>query len=112
MNPLSPSSLVIHRLIHRSLIKYGSISIGSAFLLLSTNTNQASTNNSWLDKFTAINWIVQAKHGGFHQAMSTTGCAYATDIYKDHSLGVSIKIGGIQVPRGTQFLMTDAVDFL
>ncbi|MEH2159617.1 MAG: hypothetical protein V7K38_00870 [Nostoc sp.] len=46
MNPLSPSSPVIHRLTHRSFIKYGSINIGSSVFAACTNTNQASTNNS------------------------------------------------------------------
>ncbi|MEH2410779.1 hypothetical protein [Nostoc sp.] len=29
------------------------------------------------------NWIAQAEQDGFYQTMSTTGCAYATGIYKE-----------------------------
>jgi len=43
--------------------------------------------------------------------MSTTGCAYATGIYKDYGLDITIKMGGPQVPSGTQLLMGGAVDF-
>ncbi|MEH1839895.1 MAG: hypothetical protein V7L20_14270 [Nostoc sp.] len=53
-----------------------------------------------MDKVTfGTNWIAQAEHGGFYQAMSTTGCAYATSIYKDYGLDVNIKMGG---PAGFQ----------
>ncbi|MEH2452164.1 hypothetical protein [Nostoc sp.] len=46
-------------------------------------------------------WIVQSQHCGFYQAMSTTGCAYVTDIYKDYGLDVTIKMGNPQVLSGT-----------
>ena len=112
MNPSSPSSTTIHRLSRRNFIQCGSIWIGSSFIAGCTNSNQPSTSNSRLDKVTfSTNWIAQAEHGGFYQAMSTTGCAYATGIYKDYGLDVNIKMGGPQVPSGTQLLMGDAVDF-
>jgi NitT/TauT family transport system substrate-binding protein len=39
-----------------------------------------------LDKVTfGTNWIAQAEHGGFYQAIST-------GIYKDHGLDVTIKM--------------------
>ncbi|MCC5622902.1 hypothetical protein [Nostoc sp. CHAB 5715] len=112
MNLPSPSSTEIYRLSRRDFIQYGSIWIGSSFIADCTNSNQPSTSNSWLDKVTfGTNWIAQAEHGGFYQAMSTTGCAYAIGIYKDYGLDVTIKMGGPQVPSGTQLLMGDAVDF-
>ena len=73
--------------------EYGSIWIGSSFIAGYTNSNQPSTSNYRLDKVTfGTNWIAQAEQGGFYQAMSTTGCAYATGIYKDYDLDVTIKI--------------------
>ncbi|MEH2234853.1 ABC transporter substrate-binding protein [Nostoc sp.] len=112
MNPSSPLSTAIHRLSRRNFIQYGSIWIGSSVIAACTNSNQPSTSNSRLDKVTfGTNWIAQAEHGGFYQAMSTTGCAYATGIYKDYGLDVTIKMGGPQVPSDTQLLMRDAVDF-
>ncbi|MEH1965646.1 ABC transporter substrate-binding protein [Nostoc sp.] len=105
MNPSSPSSTAIHRLSRRNFIQYGSIWIGSSVIAACTNSNQASISNSGLDKVTfGTNWIAQAEHGGFYQAI-------ATGIYKDYGLDVTIKMGGPQVPSGTQLLMGDAVDF-
>ncbi|MEH1944581.1 MAG: hypothetical protein V7L01_30810 [Nostoc sp.] len=102
MNPSSPSSTAIHRLSHRNFIQYGSIRIGSSLIAVYTNSNQPSNSNSGLDKVTfGTNWIAQAEHGGFYQAMSTTGCAYATGIYKDYGLDVTFKMGSPQIPSGT-----------
>ncbi|MEH1819751.1 MAG: hypothetical protein V7L31_11845 [Nostoc sp.] len=47
----------------------------------------------------------------FYQAISTTGCADATGIYKEYSLDVTIKMSDPQVPSSTQLLMGSAVDF-
>ncbi|WP_181154264.1 MULTISPECIES: hypothetical protein [unclassified Nostoc] len=45
-----------------------------------------------MDKVTFdINWIAQAKHGGFYQVIGT-------GIYTDHDLDVSIKIVGSKFP--------------
>ncbi|MEH2438598.1 MAG: hypothetical protein V7K25_31115 [Nostoc sp.] len=112
MYPPSPLLTAVHRLSRRNFIQYGSIWIDSSFIAACSNTNQPSTSNSQVNKVTfGTNWIAQAEHGGFYQAMSTTGCAYATRIYKDYGLDVSIKMGSPQVPSGTQLLMGGAVDF-
>ncbi|MEH1938005.1 MAG: ABC transporter substrate-binding protein [Nostoc sp.] len=112
MNPSSPSSTAIHRLSRRNFIQYGSIWIGSSVIAACTNSNQPSNSNYRVDKITfGTNWIAQAEHGGFNQAMSTTGCAYATGIYKDYGLDVTLKMGGPQLPSGTQLLMGGVVDF-
>ncbi|MEH2116456.1 hypothetical protein [Nostoc sp.] len=84
MNPSSPSSTAIHRLSRHNFIQYGSICIGSSVIAACTNSNQPSTSSSQLNKVTfGTNWIAQAEHGGFYQAISTTGCADATGIYKE-----------------------------
>jgi NitT/TauT family transport system substrate-binding protein len=112
MNQSPSSSTAIHRLSRRQFIQYSCISIGSSLLAACANSNQQLSTSSGLEKVTfGTNWIAQAEHGGFYQAMSTTGCAYATGIYKNHGLDVTIKMGGLQVPSGTQLLMGDAVDF-
>ncbi|MEH1786023.1 hypothetical protein [Nostoc sp.] len=112
MNPSSPSPTAIHRLSRRNFLQYGSICIGSSIIAACTNSNQPSTSSSRLDKVTfGTNWIAEAEHGGFYQAMFTTGCAYATGIYKGYGLDVIIKMGAPQVPSGTQLLMGGAVDF-
>ncbi|MCC5608562.1 hypothetical protein LC612_17655 [Nostoc sp. CHAB 5834] len=99
MNLSLPSSTEVHRLSRRNFIQYSSIWISSSFIAGCTNSNQPSISNSRLDKITfGTNWIAQAEHGGFYQAM-------ATGIYKDYGLDVTIKMGG------TQLLMGDAVDF-
>jgi NitT/TauT family transport system substrate-binding protein len=58
-----------------------------------------------LDKATfSTNWILQAEHGRFYQAI-------ATGIYKDHGLDINIEMGQSQVPSGNQLLIGDIVDF-
>ncbi len=105
MNPSSSSSTAIHRLSRRNFIQYSSIWIGNSVIAACNNSNQPSTSNSQLDKVTfGTNWIAQAEHGGFYQAI-------ATAIYKNYGLDVTIKMGGPQVLSGTQLLMGDAVDF-
>jgi len=95
----------IHRFSRRRFIQYGAICIGSSMIAACANSNQASTSNSKLDKITfGTNWLAQAEHGGFYQAI-------ATGIYKNHGLDVTIKMGGPQVPSGTQLLVGGAVDF-
>ncbi|MEH2324307.1 MAG: ABC transporter substrate-binding protein [Nostoc sp.] len=105
MNPSLSSSTAINRLSRRNFIQCGSIWIGSSFIAGCTNSNQPQKSNSRLDKVTfGTNWIAEAEHGGFYQAI-------ATGIYKDYGLDVTIKMGGPQVPSGTQLLMGGAVDF-
>lgn len=102
MNRSSPSSTAIHRLSRRNFIQYSSIWISSSVIAAYSNSNQPSTSNSRLDKVIfGTQWIVQSQHGGFYQAMSTTGCANATDIYKNYGLDVTIKMGNPQVLSGT-----------
>ena len=74
MNPPSPSSTAVHRLSCRNFIQYSSIWIGSSFIAGCTNSNQLQKSNSRLDKVTfGTNWIAQAEHRGFYQAIFTTG---------------------------------------
>jgi NitT/TauT family transport system substrate-binding protein len=99
MNPSPSSSTAIHRLSRRQLFQYSSICIGSSIIGACANSNQKPTTSSGLDKVTfGTNWIAQAEHGGFYQAI-------AAGIYNEYGLDVSIKIGGSQVPNGTQLLM-------
>ncbi|MBW4641656.1 MAG: ABC transporter substrate-binding protein [Goleter apudmare HA4340-LM2] len=105
MNPSPTPTTAIHRLSRRQFIQYSSIWISSNFIGACNNENTRTTTNSRLDKVTfGTNWIAQAEHGGFYQAI-------ATGIYQDHGLEVTIKMGGPQVPSGTQLLMGGAVDF-
>ncbi len=71
----------------------------------SPTTASNPKTGSKLDKVTfGTNWVAQAEHGGFYQAI-------ATGIYKEYGLDVAIKMGGPQIPSGTQLLMGGAVDF-
>ena len=98
------------RIKRRQFIRYGSLTLGAS-ILAACNDNQSSESaadssgtSGELDRVTyGTNWFAQAEHGGFYQAV-------ATDIYKDHGLDVTIKMGGPQV-NGTQLLMGGAVDF-
>jgi NitT/TauT family transport system substrate-binding protein len=59
---------------------------------------------SAMDKVTfAVNWIPQAEHGGFYQAV-------AEGIYQSYGLDVTIKPGGPQV-NTAQLLVAGAYDF-
>lgn len=105
MNHSPSPSTAIYRLSRRRFIQYSSISIGSSLIAACANSNQQLSTNSGLDKVTfGTNWLAQAEHGGFYQAI-------ATGIYKNHGLDVTIKMGGPQVPSGAQLLMGGAVDF-
>ncbi|MBD2200091.1 MULTISPECIES: ABC transporter substrate-binding protein [Calothrix] len=105
MNQSPCSSTAISRLSRRQFLQYSCIGISSSLLAACTNSNPASNTSSGLDKVTfGTNWLAQAEHGGFYQAI-------ATGIYKNHGLDVTIKMGGPQVPSGTQLLMGGAVDF-
>ncbi|NJO42557.1 MAG: ABC transporter substrate-binding protein [Cyanobacteria bacterium CRU_2_1] len=97
----------------RRFMKYGSILLGSSLLLACSQNKQSpsdrftsdSTNTNKLDKVTlGTEWVAQAEHGGFYQAI-------ATGIYNDHGLEVTIKQGG---PRANNnlLLMLGAVDFI
>jgi NitT/TauT family transport system substrate-binding protein len=48
------------------------------------------------------NWLAQAEHGGFYQAI-------AEGIYRKHGLDVTVKMGGPQV-NGLQLLMAGQID--
>ncbi|OKH25868.1 ABC transporter substrate-binding protein [Chroogloeocystis siderophila] len=91
----------------RKFLQYGLLFIGSSVVAACTN-NQSQVDTSQsndLDRVTfGTNWVAQAEHGGFYQAI-------ATGIYKEHGLDVTIQMGGPQVPTGTQLLMGNAVDF-
>ncbi|MBU7585587.1 MAG: ABC transporter substrate-binding protein [Nostoc sp. TH1S01] len=105
MNPLPPATTVIHRFSRRQFIQYGSICMGSSLLAACTNSNQPANSSSQLDKVSfGTNWYAQAEHGGFYQAI-------ATGIYQKHGLDVTIRMGGPQVPSGTQLLLGGTVDF-
>ena len=51
----------------------------------------------------ATDWLAQAEHGGFYQAL-------AEGLYKKHGLDVTIRMGGPQV-NNPQLLAGGAVDF-
>ncbi|GAB1542435.1 ABC transporter substrate-binding protein [Scytonema sp. NUACC21] len=106
MNEALPNlSITTHRLSRRQFIQYSSIAIGSSIIAACGNNTTAPSTNSGLNKVTfGTNWLAQAEHGGFYQAI-------ATGIYKNHGLDVTIKMGGPQVPTGTQLLMGGGVDF-
>lgn len=97
-----------HGVNRRKFLQYGSLFISSSVVAACTNNQQqANTSQSTgdLDRVTfGTNWVAQAEHGGFYQAV-------ATGIYKEHGLDVTIQMGGPQVPTGTQLLMGNAVDF-
>lgn len=104
MTSLLPYATVFHWL-SRRLIKYGSMCIGSSMIAAGTINQKQLTSSSRFDKITfGTNSLAQAEHGGFYQAI-------ATGIYKDQGLDLTIKIGGTQLPNGTQLLIGRAVDF-
>ncbi|MFH7026014.1 MAG: ABC transporter substrate-binding protein [Heteroscytonema crispum UTEX LB 1556] len=105
MNSSPPSSTVIYRLSRRKLIQYNSVLIGIKILAACTNQKLVPSEKSRLDKVTfGTNWVAQAEHGGFYQAI-------ATGSYKDYNLDITIKMGSPQVPSPTQLLMGGAVNF-
>ena len=111
-----PNWKAIHRSNRRQFIRYSSLFLGTSLVAACANGNQTQTQSvptttaspvtqGKLDKVTfGTNWLAEAEHGGFYQAI-------ATGIYKNHGLDVTIKMGGPQVPNGTQLLMGNAVDF-
>ncbi len=89
----------------RQLLQYGSLALGTSILAACNHQEKPSISPSGIDKVTfGTNWLAEAEHGGFYQAI-------ATGIYKEHGLDVTIKMGGPQVPNGTQLLMGGVVDF-
>ena len=115
MKPLPNYLRIIYRLNRRQFIQYSSLALSSSLVVACSNVLQSPSENptsdassvpeSKLDKVTfGTNWLAQAEHGGFYQAI-------ATGIYKNYGLDVTIKMGGPQVPSGTQLLMGNAVDF-
>jgi NitT/TauT family transport system substrate-binding protein len=104
MMPSRPPSIIIDRLSRRQFLQSSALLISSNIVAACGN-NQSPPTSAKLDKVTlGTNWLAQAEHGGFYQAI-------ATGIYQDHGLDVTIKMGGPQVSSGTQLLMGGAVDF-
>jgi NitT/TauT family transport system substrate-binding protein len=117
MNQLPNSIKAIYCLNRRRFIQYSSLALGSSILAACGNNNNQpqaqnsattasnTTTGSKLDQVSfGTNWVAQAEHGGFYQAI-------ANGIYKDYGLDVTIKMGGPGVASGTQLLMGRAVDF-
>lgn len=74
MNPFPSASTANPRLNRRRFIQYGAICISSSLVAACVNSNQASTSNFGLDKVTlGSNWLAQAEHGGFYQALKLVG---------------------------------------
>ena len=95
----------------RQFIKYGAMALGTGIFAACTNNQQISSGSSnyiissKLDKVTLqTNWVAQAEHGGFYQAL-------ATGIYKQHGLDVTIKPGGPRI-NNNLLLMFGAADFI
>jgi NitT/TauT family transport system substrate-binding protein len=93
----------------RRFIQYGSLFLMGSVMPACNNQTQSPSNldasGKKLDKITfGTNWLAQAEQGGFYQAV-------ATGIYQNYGLDVTIKMGGPQIPSGTQLLLGDAVDF-
>jgi NitT/TauT family transport system substrate-binding protein len=89
----------------RRFIKNSALGFGSALVAAcsSERKNAAATNQ--IDKVTlSTEWVAQAEHGGFYQAV-------ATGIYRDHRLDVTIKPGGPRT-NNNLLLMSGAVDFI
>jgi NitT/TauT family transport system substrate-binding protein len=96
MNPSPSSSIAIHTLSRCHFIQSGSVLISNSMITACANSNQPQFLDSDLDKVTvSTNWVTQAEHGGFYQAI-------ATGIYKDHGLDLWMKMASSQVASGTQ----------
>jgi NitT/TauT family transport system substrate-binding protein len=96
----------------RRFMSYGSLFLGSSLLAACSGISPLFSNNvassevaNKLDKVTlSTEWVAQAEHGGFYQAV-------ATGIYQDYGLDVTIKQGGPRV-NNNLLLMSGAVDFI
>jgi NitT/TauT family transport system substrate-binding protein len=74
-----------------------------AFLALATATIAVALPAQPLDKIVfATDWLAQAEHGGFYQAV-------AEGLYRKHGLDVTIRMGGPQV-NGLQLLAAGQLD--
>ena len=74
-----------------------------AFLALASATMAVALHAQPQDKIVfATDWLAQAEHGGFYQAV-------AEGIYKKHGLDVTIRMGGPQV-NGLQLLAAGQLD--
>lgn len=88
MNQPPSASATFDNLNRRQFLQYASLCIGSSIVSACANSNSEKMTTSGLDKVTfGTNWLAQAEHGGFYQAI-------ATGIYKNHGLDVTIKMGG------------------
>lgn len=105
------SSLSLSRLNRRRFLQYGGLAVGSGLAAACTRipnadnrTGDTSPSADGLEKLVfGTNWVAEAEHGGFYQAV-------ATGLYREAGLDVTIKMGGPQLPSGTQLLMGGAVD--
>lgn len=98
----------------RHFLKYGSMFLGASLLTNCSSSEQArfielsankTGSSDQLDKIVlSTEWLAQAEHGGFYQAV-------ATGIYKSYGLNVTIKQGGPRV-NNNLLLMSGAVDFI
>ncbi len=106
-----------NRLSRRHFVKYGSLLVSTSILAAcagndgsdsvptaESSSSTAAAAPTELQKVSfGTNWYAQAEHGGFYQA-------FATGLYADYGLDVTIQMGGPQV-NGTQLLMGESVDF-
>lgn len=95
------------RLSRRHLLQYGTFALGSSIITACTGNPadpKAEKTPEGLDKVTMVtDWLAQAEHGGFYQAL-------ATGIYEQYGLAVTLRMGGPQV-SGSQLLLGGVVDF-
>lgn len=91
----------------RKFMQLSSLVLGSSILAACTPTNTTSSTSESpgnLDKIKfSLSWKAEAEYGGFYQA-------FATGIYRQHGLDVTIKPASPQT-NTTQLLMGGVVDF-
>ncbi len=88
----------------RRLLQYGGLALGAGVLSACGSDRPAQTSDGLDRVVLATDWVAQAEHGGFYQAI-------AQDIYRDAGLDVSIRMGGPQSPTSSQLLLGGLVDF-
>lgn len=88
----------------RRVLQYGAMALGAG-IVSACGSDRAAQTDDGLDRIIlATDWVAQAEHGGFYQAI-------AQDIYRDAGLDVSIRMGGPQSPTSSQLLLGGLVDF-
>jgi NitT/TauT family transport system substrate-binding protein len=89
----------------REILHLGAIALGSLGGLFSEPRSATGAESGTLETVHfATDWLAQAEHGGFYQAM-------ATGIYRRYGLEVIIRMGGPGSPSGTELLMSGAANF-